>query len=42
MKKLLYLWIAAVILLAACATKLRIGDLELDTHTLPKDSVVIK
>lgn len=42
MKKLLYLWIAVVILLAACATKLRIGDLELDTHTLPKDSVVIK
>lgn len=42
MKKLLYLWIALVILLAACATKLRIGDLELETHTLPKDSVVIK
>lgn len=42
MKKLLYLWILLVILLAACATKLRIGDLELDTHTLPKDSVVIK
>lgn len=42
MKKLLYLWIAVVILLAACATKLRIGDLELDTHTMPKDSLVIK
>lgn len=42
MKKLLYLWIAVVVLLAACATKLRIGDLELDTRTMPKDSLVIK
>lgn len=36
----MYLWIFVVLILAACATKMHIGNFDLDTRTLPKDSIV--
>ena len=42
MKKIFYLWIFFVLIMAACATKMHIGDFDLDTRTLPADSIVKK
>lgn len=39
MKKYIFLFSVIAVLFVACATKLHIGDFDLDTRTLPKDSI---
>ena len=39
MKKYIFIFSVIAVFLVACATKMHIGDFDLDTRTLPKDSI---